>query len=163
LAFLPWAHVYGGSVELHGMISIGASLALCEKRERILQYLGEVQPTVLFAGPQVWNPLYARVQADVAQKPQASQWVVPPPPRCRSKLKRGQSPTMAERMALPAAQALVFGKIKQRFGGKLKFACSGAAALSPDVAEFVDNIGIDVYEGYGMTESSGIAVCNQPH
>jgi long-chain acyl-CoA synthetase len=61
------------------------------------------------------------------------------------------------------AQALVFGKVKERFGGKLQFACSGAAALSPDVAEFVDNLGIDVYEGYGMTETSGIASCNQPH
>ena len=163
MAFLPWAHVYGGSVELHGMISIGASLAICEKRERILDYLTEVQPSVLFAVPQIWNRISAGVQANVAAKPRPIRSMVAAAMRCRTKQKRGQSPTLGERMALPLARALVFGKVKQRFGGRLQFACSGAAALSPDVAEFVDNLGIDVYEGYGMTETSGIACCNQPH
>jgi long-chain acyl-CoA synthetase len=163
LAFLPWAHVYGGSIELHGMLSLGASMAICEKREHILEYLAEVKPTVLFAVPQIWNRIYAGVQANVAEKPKAIRWMFEAALRCRSKQKRGLTPTMGERMALPMAQALVFAKVKQRFGGRLQFACSGAAALSPDVAEFVDNLGIDVYEGYGMTECSGIAACNQPH
>ncbi|HWE31626.1 MAG TPA: long-chain fatty acid--CoA ligase [Polyangia bacterium] len=162
LAFLPWAHVYGGSVELHGMISIGASLAICSKRERILEYLGEVKPSVLFAVPQIWNRIYAGVQANVAEKPKLIRSIFHAALRSRSKQKRGQSRSFGEVVALPLAKALIFGKVKQRFGGKLEFACSGAAALSPDVAEFVDNLGIDVYEGYGMTETSGIAVCNQP-
>jgi long-chain acyl-CoA synthetase len=162
LAFLPWAHVYGGSVELHGMISIGASLAICSKRERILEYIGEVKPSVLFAVPQIWNRIYAGVQANVAEKPKLIRSIFAAALRSRSKQKRGQSRSFGEVLALPLAKALIFGKVKQRFGGKLQFACSGAAALSPDVAEFVDNLGIDVYEGYGMTETSGIAVCNQP-
>src|SRR5690606_7125369 len=49
-----------------------------------------------------------------------------------------------------------------RFGGRLKWAVSGAAALSSDVAEFVDNLGITVFEGYGMTETSGAATANSP-
>ena len=163
LAFLPWAHVYGGSVELHGMISIGASLAMCDKRERILEFIGEVKPSVLFAVPQIWNRIYAGVQANVAEKPALIRSIFHAALRSRSKQKRGQSRSFGEIVALPLAKALIFGKVKQRFGGKLQFACSGAAALSPDVAEFVDNLGIDVYEGYGMTETSGIAVCNQPH
>jgi long-chain acyl-CoA synthetase len=162
LAFLPWAHVYGGSIELHGMLSLGASLAICDKREKILDFLGEVKPTVLFAVPQIWNRIYAGVQANVASKPAPIRWMFHAALRCRSKQRRGETPTLGERLALPMAQALVFGKVRERFGGKLKFACSGAAALSPDVAEFVDNLGIDVYEGYGMTECSGIGVCNQP-
>jgi long-chain acyl-CoA synthetase len=163
LAFLPWAHVYGGSVELHGMISIGASLAVCAKREKILEYIGEVKPTVLFAVPQIWNRIYSGVQANVAEKPKLIQSIFHAALRSRAKQKRGQSRSFGEVLALPLAKALIFGKVKQRFGGRLQFACSGAAALSPDVAEFVDNLGIDVYEGYGMTETSGIAVCNQPN
>jgi len=163
LAFLPWAHVYGGSVELHGMISIGASLAICSKREKILEYIGEVKPTVLFAVPQIWNRIYSGVQANVAEKPKLIQSIFHAALRSRAKQKRGQGRTFGEVVALPLAKALIFGKVKQRFGGRLQFACSGAAALSPDVAEFVDNLGIDVYEGYGMTETSGIAVCNQPN
>ncbi len=162
LAFLPWAHVYGGSIELHGMISIGASLAIVEKREKILEYLGEVKPTVLFAVPQIWNRIYAGVQANVAEKPKLIQNIFHAGLRSRSKQKRGEKRSFGEIVALVLAKLLIFGKVKQRFGGKLQFACSGAAALSPDVAEFVDNLGIDVYEGYGMTETSGIAVCNQP-
>ncbi|MGZ3425597.1 MAG: AMP-dependent synthetase/ligase [Polyangia bacterium] len=162
LAFLPWAHVYGGSIELHGMISIGASLAMCDKRERILEFIGEVKPSVLFAVPQIWNRIYAGVQANVAEKPALIRSIFHSAMRSRSKQKRGQSRSFGEVVALPLAKALIFGKVKQRFGGRLQFACSGAAALSPDVAEFVDNLGIDVYEGYGMTETSGIAVCNQP-
>ncbi|HEY1586688.1 MAG TPA: AMP-binding protein, partial [Polyangia bacterium] len=162
LAFLPWAHVYGGSVELHGMLSIGASLAVCDKREKILEFIGEVKPSVLFAVPQIWNRIYAGVQANVAEKPKLIQSIFHAALRSRSKQKRGQSRSFGEVLALPLAKALIFGKVKQRFGGKLEFACSGAAALSPDVAEFVDNLGIDVYEGYGMTETSGIATCNQP-
>jgi long-chain acyl-CoA synthetase len=163
LAFLPWAHVYGGSIELHGLVSIGASLAICEKRERILEYLGEVKPTVLFAVPQIWNRIYAGVQANVAEKPKLIQNIFHSGLRARAKQKRGESRSLGEVIALLLARMLIFGKVKQRFGGNLQFACSGAAALSPDVAEFVDNLGIDVYEGYGMTETSGIAVCNQPH
>ncbi len=163
LAFLPWAHVYGGSIELHGMISIGGSLAICEKREKILEYLGEVQPTVLFAVPQIWNRIYAGVQANVAEKPKLIQNIFHAGLRSRSKQKRGEKRSFGEIIALFLAKLLIFGKVRHRFGGKLQFACSGAAALSPDVAEFVDNLGIDVYEGYGMTETSGIAVCNQPH
>jgi long-chain acyl-CoA synthetase len=162
LAFLPWAHVYGGNVELNGLMSLGASMAICEKRERILEYLGEVKPTVLFAVPQIWNRIYAGVQANVAEKPAVIRNIFHTGMRCRSKQKRGDATTLGERTALALAKVLIFGKIKQRFGGALQFACSGAAALSPDVAEFVDNLGIDVYEGYGMTECSGIGSANQP-
>ena len=162
LAFLPWAHVYGGNVELNGMMSIGASMAICEKRERILEYIAEVKPTVLFAVPQIWNRIYAGVQANVAEKPAIIRNIFASGMRCRTKQKRGEATSLGERLSLTLAKALIFGKVKQRFGGALEFACSGAAALSPDVAEFVDNLGIDVYEGYGMTESSGIATANQP-
>jgi long-chain acyl-CoA synthetase len=162
LAFLPWAHVYGGNVEVNGMLSIGASMAICEKRERILEYIAEVKPTVLFAVPQIWNRIYAGVQANVAEKPAFIRNIFANGMRCRTKQKRGEATTLGERLSLSLAKALIFGKVKQRFGGALKFACSGAAALSPDVAEFVDNLGIDVYEGYGMTECSGIGSANQP-
>jgi long-chain acyl-CoA synthetase len=80
----------------------------------------------------------------------------------RSKLKRGQSLTLGERLALPIAEKVVFSTIVGRFGGKLRFAFSGAAALSREVAEFIDNLGIQVYEGYGMTESSGCTTANYP-
>jgi long-chain acyl-CoA synthetase len=82
--------------------------------------------------------------------------------RAKSKQKRGQPLSFGERIALPAAERLIFGKIVERFGGKLRFAFSGAAALSAEVGEFIDNLGIQVYEGYGMTESSGCTTASYP-
>jgi long-chain acyl-CoA synthetase len=57
---------------------------------------------------------------------------------------------------------LVFSKVRDRFGGRLKYAFSGGAAISKEVAEFIDNLGIMVYEGYGLTETSPIATANWP-
>jgi long-chain acyl-CoA synthetase len=57
---------------------------------------------------------------------------------------------------------VVFSKVRARFGGRLKYAFSGAAAISREVAEFIDNLGITVYEGYGLTETSPIATANYP-
>jgi long-chain acyl-CoA synthetase len=65
-------------------------------------------------------------------------------------------------MALSLADKLIFSKIRQKLGGRLKYAISGSAALSTEVAEFIDAIGIDVYEGYGLTETSPIASANYP-
>jgi long-chain acyl-CoA synthetase len=80
----------------------------------------------------------------------------------RSKKRRGESLSLVEKISLPLAERLVFTQIIERFGGRLRFACSGAAALSSEVAEFIDNLGIEVYEGYGMTESSGCTTSNRP-
>jgi long-chain acyl-CoA synthetase len=57
---------------------------------------------------------------------------------------------------------LVFSKVRERFGGRLKYAFSGGAAINKDVATFIDNLGITVYEGYGLTETSPIATANWP-
>jgi long-chain acyl-CoA synthetase len=57
---------------------------------------------------------------------------------------------------------LVFSKVRDRFGGRLKYAISGGAALSPEVARFIDNLNIEVYEGYGLTETSPIVSANIP-
>jgi long-chain acyl-CoA synthetase len=67
-----------------------------------------------------------------------------------------------ESVTLAMADRLVFSKVRARFGGKLKYAVSGAAALAREVADFVDGLGITVYEGYGLTETSPIVSCNVP-
>src|SRR6185295_761026 len=67
-----------------------------------------------------------------------------------------------EKATLAAADKIVFTKVRDRFGGRLKYAFSGGSALSRDVAEFIDSLGITVYEGYGLTETSPIATANRP-
>jgi long-chain acyl-CoA synthetase len=162
LAFLPWAHVFGGCVEVNSAIALGNSIAICDDTSKLLDYLPEVRPTVLFAVPRVWNRIYDGVQKQVAGKPKIIRSIFHTGMRARSKQKHGQPLSLAERVALPLAERLIFSKIVDRFGGRLRFACSGAAALSSEVAEFIDNLGIEVYEGYGLTESSGCTTSNRP-
>jgi long-chain acyl-CoA synthetase len=162
LAFLPWAHVFGGSVELNTLMGIGGSIAICDNTDKLLAYLPEVKPTMLFAVPRIWNRIYDGVQKQIAGRPKPIQRIFAAALRAKTKLRNGQTPGLRERIALPIAEKLIFSKIVARFGGELRFAFSGAAALSREVAEFIDNLGIQVFEGYGMTESSGGTTANVP-
>ena len=71
LSFLPWAHSFGHTCELQAMLSIGGSLALCDDVSKIIDYLAEVQPTVLFSVPRIFNRIYDGVGKQMAGKPKA--------------------------------------------------------------------------------------------
>jgi long-chain acyl-CoA synthetase len=162
LAFLPWAHVFGGCVELNTLMAIGGAMAICDNTDKLLQYLPEAKPTMMFAVPRIWNRIYDGVRKQVAGRPPIVQRIFAVGLQAKSKQKRGQELSLIEKVTLALADKLIFSKIVARFGGELRFAFSGAAALSPEVAQFIDNLGIQVYEGYGMTESSGGATANYP-
>lgn len=160
LAFLPWAHVFGGALELNTLLAYGASMAICGDTTRLLEFLPEVRPTLLFAVPRIWNRVYDAVHKQVASKPKPVQAIFHRGLIAKDKLRNHETLSKRERAALLLADKLVFSKIVQRFGGKLRFAFSAAAALSPEVGRFVDSLGIAVYEGYGLTESSAGATAN---
>jgi long-chain acyl-CoA synthetase len=150
VSFLPWAHIFGGAVELNLMIATGSSSAICSDPNRLREYLPLVKPTILFAVPRVWNKIYDGVQKLFAAEPTFQTAML-----AANKRRNGQQPTAAELTALETAEKNLFPLIRGAFGGELRFACSGAAALSREVAEFMDTLGIQVYEGYGMTETGG--------
>jgi len=160
LSFLPWAHVAGGVCELHTVIAVGGAMALCESRDKILQNLTEVKPTALVAVPRIWNRIHDGVRGQMEKRPAVLRKLFEKSMDIRSREKRGKRISASEKAILFLAKRLIFSKIVARFGGELKFAISGAAALSPEVAEFIDNLGILVFEGYGMTESCGVATLN---
>jgi long-chain acyl-CoA synthetase len=155
VAFLPWAHVFGGCVELNTCLAMGASTAICGDPMKLPQFIGEVKPTVLFAVPRVWNRIHAGVGAMMLTKPPAVRWMFDTAMAAKNKQRKGESLGFTEWAALKLAEKLVFPKVRAAFGGRLRFAASGAAALSLEVAEFIENLGIGLFEGYGMTESSG--------
>ncbi|MBK8169017.1 MAG: long-chain fatty acid--CoA ligase [Sandaracinaceae bacterium] len=165
LSFLPWAHSFGQTVELHGLLSMGASMGIAEAVEKIIDNLAEVRPTLLFSVPRIFNKIYDSLHKRMANEGGITKKLFDIALANETKRKElaqhGKSSALAELMHT-FFDRIVFAKIRARFGGRLKYAFSGGAAISKEVAEFVDNLGILVYEGYGLTETSPIATANWP-
>ncbi len=162
LSFLPWAHVFGQSAELHVLLASGAAMALCEGVDRILENLAEVTPTLLFSVPRIFNKIYTAVQQQIEAQPKPIQIMVHEALKITAKERTGERLKLRELALLKLVDRLVFAKVRARFGGQLKYAFSGGAALSREVAEFIDSLGITVYEGYGLTETSPVVTANAP-
>jgi long-chain acyl-CoA synthetase len=162
LAFLPWAHSFGQTCELHCLLSMGCSLAINDDIKNLVANLAEVKPTVLYAVPRVFNRLYDGVNAQIAAKPGIIQWLFKRGVEIATRRAKGEQIGAVDGMLLSLADRLIFSTVRARFGGRLKYAISGSAALSPEVAAFIDALGITVYEGYGLTETSPIATANYP-
>jgi|HubBroStandDraft_1064217.scaffolds.fasta_scaffold01303_6 long-chain acyl-CoA synthetase len=162
LSFLPWAHIFGQTSELYLLMSCGSSIAICEGPEKIFENLREVRPTVLITVPRVFNRIYIAAQQELASRPKAIQSLVASALDAGARKRRGHLPRAHERLLQIIADRLVFKSLRARFGGRLRMANSGGAALSPEVATFVDSIGIEVYEGYGLTEASPVVATNVP-
>ena len=165
LAFLPWAHVFGQNCELHVMFSIGASMGLVEDVTTIIANLSEVRPTALFAVPRIFNRIYDALAKKMEQEPPLKQKLfaaaMANSERLRELEERNQS-SIAVNLKDAFFDKLVFSKVRERFGGRMRFAISGGAALNPEVARFIDNLHINVYEGYGLSETSPLVSVNIP-
>jgi long-chain acyl-CoA synthetase len=162
LSFLPWAHSFGHTCELHALLSLGSSMAIAEAVDKIIPNLAEVRPTMLVSVPRIFNRIYDGVNKQIAGKPKPIQGLFRAGIKAATKRRKGGSLSLVEKAQLALADKLVFSKIRNRFGGRMKYAFSGGAALSREVAEFIDALGITVYEGYGLTETSPIATSNHP-
>lgn len=165
LCFLPWAHSFGQTVELHGLISMGASLGIAEAVDKIVPNLAEVRPTLFFSVPRVFNRIYdglhARMNEEGGLKKKLFEAAIDAAQERRHLADQGKSNPWLD-LKFKALDSLVFSKVRERFGGRLKYAFSGGAAISREVAEFIDDLGITVYEGYGLSETSPIATMNYP-
>jgi long-chain acyl-CoA synthetase len=165
LSFLPLAHVYGRMLDYIYMFN-GVSVAYVESVDLVPQALLEVHPTVIAAVPRFFEKLYSKLMEqgskatgikrklfswamDVAR--QAAPW--------RTGV-RGCSPFLKAQWAL--ADKLVYEKIRAGTGGKLRMIFSGGAPLSRELAEFFWSVGIPIYQGYGLTETSPILTSNYP-
>lgn len=157
LAFLPWAHVFGGTIELNLALATGCSTAICADANKLGEYIPLVKPSFLFAVPRVWNKIHAGVQNQIAQESAPIQWAFNTALAAKQKQRKNEPLSIGERFALAFADKLIFPKIRAKFGGNLRFAVSGAAALPRVVAEFMESLGIQVHEGYGLTETGGAA------
>lgn len=162
LAFLPWAHAFGLVAELCTFLHVGASMAINDEVPQLISNLPIVRPTVLVAVPRIFNRIYDGVNKQMAQRPAPLRRLFFAGVATATRKNRSGRLGLSERVSLKIADKLIFTKIRKKFGGRLRFVVSGSAALSPQVAEFIDALGIDVFEGYGLTETSPVVSVNYP-
>ena len=163
VSFLPWAHSFGQTVELHCMIANGCSVAFAESIEKLVDNIAEVKPTILVSVPRIFNKIYDGLQKKMTEAGGVKKMLFDAGLENegeRRKLAEGGRSSLLTNLKGAFFDKLVFSKVRERFGGRLKYAFSGGAAISIEVAEFIDRIGITIYEGYGLTETSPIATCN---
>jgi long-chain acyl-CoA synthetase len=161
-SFLPWAHSFGQTLELHTLIFFGASMGLTSART-LTRDMPEIKPTVLVSVPTVFNKVYDGLKKMMEAEGGIKQTMFNA--AISNALKREQLAKQGKRSRWIDLQndlfdKLVFSKVRDAFGGRLKYAFSGGAAISTDVAEFISAVGITVFEGYGLTETSPIATAN---
>ena len=160
LCFLPLAHVLG-RVEFWAHIYFGYELAFAQGVDHLRDNLAQCKPTVFIAVPRVFEKFYETIHAQmetlgfrrkIFEKAlqvgeQVSQYT----------LYQRKVP-LALALEYELAETLVFRKIKNAFGGRLRFAVSGGAPLNPEISKFFHHCGVLILEGYGLTETTA-AIC----
>ncbi|MFB7515120.1 AMP-dependent synthetase/ligase [Streptomyces sp. NPDC056144] len=167
--WLPLAHVFG-KVLTSGQIEVGHVTAVDGRVEKIIENLPVVQPTYMAAVPRIFEKVYngvaSKARAAGGAKYKIFQWAAGV---AREYAKVGQdnfrrTGTASVPFGLSAkhkvADALVYGKIREAFGGNLRACISGSAALAPEIGYFFSGAGIHILEGYGLTESSAASFVN---
>jgi len=163
LSFLPLSHVLE-RMTTFSFLYKGASIAYAESIDTVAENLVEVRPTIMISVPRLFDKIYARVMDNVLTQSLPKRriffWALRVGKKVGArKLRKEPVPkVLAARRKL--AEKLVFSKIVERTGGRVKFFVSGGAPLSRDVAEFFYALGIIILEGYGLTETSPVLACN---
>ncbi|MGW6458462.1 AMP-dependent synthetase/ligase [Streptomyces sp. NPDC055078] len=167
--WLPLAHVFG-KVLTSGQIELGHVTAVDGRIDRIIDNLPVVRPTYMAAVPRIFEKVYngvaAKARAGGGAKYKIFQWAAGVA-REYGKVTQDNfrrtgtaSAPFGLRARHKVADALVYSKLREAFGGRLRAAISGSAALSPEIGYFFSGAGIHILEGYGLTESSAASFVN---
>ncbi|KHD89243.1 MAG: long-chain fatty acid--CoA ligase [Bdellovibrio sp. ArHS] len=164
LSFLPYAHILG-RIEHWGHLYIGFTMAFAESLEKIRGNLTEIKPTLLVSVPRIFEKIYAAIWAQVQTQPlkmKVFTWALDVGRQVGEYKLSGQILPLDLLLKYELARKLVLGKITEAFGGRLRFAISGGAPISKDIALFFHSAGILILEGYGLTETTAAVTVNTP-
>jgi long-chain acyl-CoA synthetase len=142
----------------------GVTIVFAESFETIGRDIVAVRPTVLTGVPRVYEKLHSRIlekgQAGSAAKTAIFRWAIAQGIKRARAILRGREPGPLISMQAAFAERLVFAKIREGLGGRIRYLVSGSAPLSVSVAEFFYGVGLRVIEGYGLTETAPILTVN---
>ena len=164
LSFLPLSHVFERLGGHYVPLFSGAKIAYAESTFTVAQNMREVAPTVMLSVPRLYETMHERilraVQEGSSLKQKIFHWGVSVGSAVSSAIQQGKKPSAILGLQKSIADKLVFAKLKEATGGRLRFFVSGGAALPQSIAEFFHAAGILILEGYGLTETSPVISLN---
>jgi len=165
LSFLPLSHVYERTVAYIYLFQ-GCPLAYVESIDAVPQALLEVRPTVLAAVPRFFEKIYARLVEQGSKtagvKRMIFDWAMKIANQSVHWRASGRHASLAVKLAWLLANQLVYKKVRTGLGGRLRLVSSGGAPLAKELADFFWAVGVPIYQGYGLTETSPIVSTNYP-
>ncbi len=162
VAFLPSAHIAQRVVIELFPLRWGMPVTFFESLMKLPQDIRKVRPTILLAPPRMWERIYSTICTELRKRPALAQkafyGALALGLAAARYRRRGKSVPLHIRLPLALADRLMFRKVRERFGGRIRVAASGAAPLGKDLAEFYEAIGMPLIEGYGLTEGGVVSL-----
>ncbi|HET8616335.1 MAG TPA: long-chain fatty acid--CoA ligase [Actinomycetales bacterium] len=163
--WLPLSHSFG-KLLLVLQMPVGFATVVDGDLDRLVDNLGQVRPTFMAGAPRIFEKVHSRVrtqlESESGAKRRIADWAFGVGLKVSQKRQARQEPSGLLALQYRLADALVLSKVKEKFGGRVRYFVSGSAALSRDVAEWFHAAGILVLEGYGLTETSAGTFVNRP-
>ncbi len=160
LSFLPLSHVFERTATYHVCLAAGCKIAFAQSLDLLAKNMMEVRPTIMNCVPRLLERIHDRAmksgQAAGGIKTKLFLWSLKKGRKFREIKEAGKNPGMILSAENRLADKLVFSKIKEKTGGRLKFMLSGGGALPKNIGEFFGDLGIKILEGYGLTETSPV-------
>lgn len=167
LSYLPLSHIAEQMFSIHGSMTAGYVVHYAQSVEKVPDNLKEVQPTVFFGVPRIWEKFHAGISAKMREatgaKASLLAWARGVGTRAAQARMSGRSLGALDAMQYRLAQKLIFSKLKPAIGlGRARMCISGAAPIAAEVLQFFASLDIVVHEVYGQSEDSGPATFNRP-
>ncbi|MBV7257535.1 long-chain fatty acid--CoA ligase [Pacificimonas sp. WHA3] len=162
LSFLPLSHAYEHSAGQYLPIMAGAQIYYSQGLDKLAANIEETKPTIMVVVPRLFEVLRTRISKGIEKQGGAAKWMLERALNLGRRRVHAGKTSLVDKPLDMILEKTIRGKVRDRFGGRLKAMVSGGAPLNPEVGLFFQALGVTLLQGYGQTEAAPIVSCNRP-